>query len=284
MQGEDKLYINSSENLIKTFSERSNRDDSVFGDNTIFTTTLAEGRQWLVIPIPSTYSATNWPIRYSGIDIDGQNIVIAGRTGVAHYSLQTRRWKLFGNETQEKDFIVAGGLLWWRDYIILGCYSIIDNSDELRFYSKECKLDNKFAKIIPVNAPILLINILQDQLITFSSDAQVCIWRLNQNDSAGDIDLIKVQAIDASALAVHPACIVSVTLTALRTETSGKNSNPRIPESIVLNVSGRLLLVQREIRKGERFTCLMPTVLASCVENVWVPAITHQEKVSYYLK
>ncbi|XP_030754447.1 guanine nucleotide exchange factor subunit Rich isoform X2 [Sitophilus oryzae] len=278
LQGEDKLYINSSENLIKTFSERSNRDDSVFGDNTIFTTTLAEGRQWLVIPIPSTYSATNWPIRYSGIDIDGQNIVIAGRTGVAHYSLQTRRWKLFGNETQEKDFIVAGGLLWWRDYIILGCYSIIDNSDELRFYSKECKLDNKFAKIIPVNAPILLINILQDQLITFSSDAQVCIWRLNQNDSAGDIDLIKVQAIDASALAVHPACIVSVTLTALRTETSGKNSNPRIPESIVLNVSGRLLLVQREIRKGERFTCLMPTVLASCVENVWVPAITHQEK------
>ncbi|XP_076267797.1 guanine nucleotide exchange factor subunit Rich isoform X2 [Rhynchophorus ferrugineus] len=279
LQGEDRLYINSAENLIKTFSERSNRDDSVFGENATLTTTLAEGRQWLVIPVPSTYSSTNWPIRYSAIDMEGQNIAIAGRTGIAHYSLQTRRWKLFGNETQEKDFIVAGGLLWWRDYIILGCYSIVDNSDELRFYSKDCKLDNKFAKIVPVSAPILLINILNDQLITFGSDAQVCIWRLHQNDTVGDIDLVKIQAIDASALAVHPACIVSVALTALRTETSGKNAVQRTPESIVLNISGRLLLVQREMRNGEKFACLMPTVLASCVENVWVPAITHQDKV-----
>lgn len=104
-----------------------------------------------------------------------------GRTGLAHYSMQSRRWKLFGNETQEKDFIVVGGLLWWRDYIVMGCYSIIENEDELRFYPRDAKLDNKFAKIIKVSAPILLINILEDQLITFGSDAQVCIWHLQQS-------------------------------------------------------------------------------------------------------
>lgn len=116
---------------------------------------------------------------------------MAGRTGIAHYSMLTRRWKLFGNESQEKDFIVAGGLLWWRDYIILGCYSIVDNSDELRFYSKESKLDNKFAKVVSMAAPILLINILEDQLIAFGSDAQISIWRLRQNDTGTDLLLFK---------------------------------------------------------------------------------------------
>lgn len=95
----------------------------------------------------------------------------------------SRRWKLFGNETQEKDFIVVGGILWWRDYIAVGCYSIVDNRDELRFYSRDSKLDNRFAKVVKVASPILLVNSLQDQLITFGSDAQVVIWSLNQIDT-----------------------------------------------------------------------------------------------------
>lgn len=60
------------------FSARSSKDD-VFGENnTPLSNTLAEGRQWLVIPIPSAYTSTNWPIRYSAIDSDGLNMAIAG--------------------------------------------------------------------------------------------------------------------------------------------------------------------------------------------------------------
>lgn len=78
LQGEDKLYVNSADTLIKMFSERSSKED-VFADNiSPLTNNLAEGRQWLVIPIPSTYTATNWPIRYSAIDADGLNMAVAG--------------------------------------------------------------------------------------------------------------------------------------------------------------------------------------------------------------
>lgn len=94
-----------------------------------------------------------------------------------------------------------------------------------------------------------------------------------------DLDALKIQAIDISALAVHPTCIASVTLTSLKTE-QGRNQN-NAPESIVLNVSGRLILVQREVRNGDKYACLMPTVLASCVENVWVPAKRKPDKVVY---
>lgn len=117
-------------------------------------------------------------------------MAIAGRTGLAHYSLQTRKWQLFGNETQEKDFIVTGGLLWWRSYVVLGCYSIVENGDEIRMYPKDCKLDNKFAKIVRVSSPILLINNLRDQLITFSSDGLVVIWAMKQTDNS-TFDVLK---------------------------------------------------------------------------------------------
>lgn len=93
-----------------------------------------------------------------------------------------------------------------------------------------------------------------------------------------ELDAVKIQAIDISALAVHPTCIASVTLTSLKTE-QGRNQ-PNVPESIVLNVSGRLLLLQREVRNGEKYACLMPTVLASCVENVWVPGRRRPDKVN----
>jgi RAB6A-GEF complex partner protein 1 len=61
-------------------------------------------------------------VQYSAIDEEGVNVCVAGRTGLAHYSCSSRRWKLFGNEAQEKDFVVTGGMLWWRDYVVIGNY------------------------------------------------------------------------------------------------------------------------------------------------------------------
>lgn len=95
--------------------------------------------------------------------------------------------------------------------------------------------------------------------------------------AVGNVEINKVQAVDISALCVHPACIVSVTLSSLRTE-SGRGQHANY-ESMVLNVSGRLLMVQRESRNGDQYTCSMPTVLASCVENVWVPGKRKADKV-----
>lgn len=283
LQGEDRLYINSADTLVKKNTDRTSKDDTMFTE-TISSAgnTLSEGRQWLVLPVPSTYTATNWPIRYSAIDCTLSNIAIAGRTGLVHYAVATRRWKLFGNESQEKDFIVCGGLLWWRDYACAGAFSVPDNQDELRFYPRDSKLDNKYAKIVKLNAAILLMNNLQDELVTFGADGQVTIWNMKQYDSIGNVELTKLQLIDISALCVHPACIVSLTLTSLKTETAGRKPHGDGGESLVLNVSGRLLMVQREInrdRASSGGSGLMPTVLASCVENVWVPSRRRADKV-----
>lgn len=144
-------------------------------------------------------------------------MAVAGRLGFALYSLTTRKWKLFGNETQEKDFVVTGGLLWWNEFIIMGCYSMVGHSDEIRLYPKDAKLDNRFAKIIPSSAPVVLINLYKDQLIVFTNDGFVTSFAITRHDSQ-TVDLMTFRLYDIRELCVHPACIVSVTMTNLKNE------------------------------------------------------------------
>lgn len=46
-------------------------------------------------------------VQFAAIDTAGQCMAVAGRRGLAHYSLFTRKWKLFGNITQVNDSAAA---------------------------------------------------------------------------------------------------------------------------------------------------------------------------------
>ncbi|KAL4704244.1 hypothetical protein ACJJTC_016262 [Scirpophaga incertulas] len=208
LQGDDKLYVNLEDNLTRRTkipiidsssdayqSENGLNESNMEYDNSTKYREFVDDnecrKQWIVLPLPATYIATNWPLRYSAIDEAGENVCVAGRAGLAHYSRSTRRWKLFGNEAQEKDFVVTGGVLWWRDYIVIGCYSILDGKDEIRFYPREAKLDNNW--------------------LVFGSDALVTIYELTCVDNEGGVEMRCVQAVDVSALS-HAACVVSASL------------------------------------------------------------------------
>ncbi|XP_046389380.1 guanine nucleotide exchange factor subunit Rich [Ischnura elegans] len=317
-------------------------------------------KQWIVVPIPSSYLGTNWPIRYAAVGADGQGVVVAGRTGLAHVTLPTCRWRLFGNETQERDFAVTGGLLWWKPcsngrsavalsigagvdgggpmpdtpslkdggpvVIVAGVYNVARDRDEVRAYPREGRLEDSTAGVARVGAQVLLLDALGPTLVAFTADARLCLIRatmpassslsngfLPSSSSASlapphgkisassaatgyqgaCLELVRLQEIDISALCIHAACVVSVSLTSLRAETTRPPpSNARLTcwkrhrkksrleedeeeamlgeeeefesaeedegeggeggggegelESIVLNVSGRLMMVQRD--------------------------------------
>jgi RAB6A-GEF complex partner protein 1 len=87
-------------------------------DQTNLTTISTESSLWHHVQIPSTYLVEQWPIRQAVISPDGRYVAVAGRRGLAHYSVNSGRWKTFENGNMENDFIVRGGMCWYQHILI----------------------------------------------------------------------------------------------------------------------------------------------------------------------
>ncbi|XP_030665792.1 RAB6A-GEF complex partner protein 1 isoform X3 [Nomascus leucogenys] len=307
LQGEDRLYLNCGEasqtqnpRSSSTHSEhKPSREKSPFADGGLESqglSTLLGHRHWHVVQISSTYLESNWPIRFSAIDKLGQNIAVVGKFGFAHYSLLTKKWKLFGNITQEQNMIVTGGLAWWNDFMVLACYNINDRQEELRVYLRTSNLDNAFAHVTKAQAETLLLSVFQDMVIVFRADCSICLYSIERksdgpNTTAG-IEVL--QEVSMSRYIPHPFLVVSVTLTSVSTENGITLKMPqqaRGAESIMLNLAGQLIMMQRD-RSGPQIRekdsnpnnqrkllpFCPPVVLAQSVENVWTTCRANKQK------
>ena len=304
LQGEDRIFFNLSQrqSSANKNSKTAKKLSLLFGGEGPKNSGLVSSgsKHWITIVIPHNYIGSSWPIRYTAMDDTSEHIAVAGRTGFAHYSLGLRKWRLFGNETQEKDFIVTGGLLWWRDHIAMGCYNLAALHDEIRIYPRVEKLDNVFAKIVKVDAQVLLLNLFNDQLVVFCADNIITIYNLSLSAPLGPgtpslINIEKYKTFDASrihGLSFHPACVVLVALSNLKTETTRMGNRDSMPRegspnalesasSLILNICGRVVMIQPDSSRprhgsqsGERSDSpqmTIPTVLASSCETIWFP-------------
>ncbi|ODN03670.1 Guanine nucleotide exchange factor subunit Rich [Orchesella cincta] len=293
LQGEDRLLISFSGDSMTTTGNRGGLGSTASSKSANKNKTaellapLGNNKNWVVVPVPNTYLASNWPIHYTAMDSEGLHVAVSGRYGLAHYSIVERKWKLFGNEAQERDFVVVGGMMWWGAYLVVAVYDIAQDRDELRFYPRDSKLDNRFAHVKRLPSQILLLNLDRDKLLVFATDATLAIFQLrpdlNSDNMTTSIDPCEcLQTIDISALCVHPACVISVYLTTLRTSFSPAADQQH---SVVINVSGRLMILHHEFlvqenHQGNVPQYITPTVLASCVEMVWLPRVCGPSSVA----
>ncbi|KAK3091743.1 hypothetical protein FSP39_022283 [Pinctada imbricata] len=283
LQGEDKLYINIGDNCTSHHSSNFSHQQMSIGN-----------KIWQIVPISHQYLSTNWPIRYSAVDKSGQYLAVAGKTGLAHYTFYTRKWKLFGNETQEKDLVVSGGMSWWKDFICVASYHITAQRDEIRCYPRNSKLDNTFAVAVKVPSQILLLNTYKDTLTVFCIDSHIMLFNLERKNLEPNptIELKKVQEVSLNNFVPHPVCVTGLVLTLLRTEfgVRGQHS-PRDSECLLLNVAGKLLMFQRDQSaprvqeqsqkqtKSKPLPFATPSVVATNVENMWSTSRASQGKM-----
>ncbi|KAF1570761.1 RAB6A-GEF complex partner protein 1, partial [Eudyptes chrysocome] len=306
LQGEDRLYLNcgdatqaqSPRNTSAHSEHKPSRERGPFSDGNLDSqglSTLLGHRHWHVVQIHSTYLESNWPIRFSAIDKLGQNVAVVGKFGFAHYSLLTKKWKLFGNITQEQNMMVTGGLAWWNDFIVLACYNLNDHQEELRIYLRTSNLDNAFAHITKVQADTLLLSVFRDIVILFRADCSICLYSIERRpEGLNPTASIQVlQEVSMSRYIPHPFLVVSVTLTSVRTETGITLKMPQQAceaESIMLNLAGQLIMLQRD-RSGpqirdkdnnpnqrKHLPFCAPVVLAQSVENVWTTCRINKQK------
>lgn len=73
---------------------------------------------WHHAQYPPAYLHAQWPIRASVVSQDGRYVSIAGRRGLAHYSVSSGRWKTFEDSKTENSFAVRGGMCWYGHILI----------------------------------------------------------------------------------------------------------------------------------------------------------------------
>lgn len=82
------------------------------------TTISGDASLWQHIQISDSYLAAQSPLRSVVISHDGRYIAVAGRRGLAHYSVGSGRWRTFDNTEAESAFVVRGGMCWYQHILI----------------------------------------------------------------------------------------------------------------------------------------------------------------------
>ncbi len=94
-------------------------------------TISADASLWHHVQIPSTFLANQRPLRCAVISLDGRYVAIAGRRGLAHYSVSSGRWKTFSDSEAENAFVVRGGMCWYQHVLI----AAVETNDDHEVYS-----------------------------------------------------------------------------------------------------------------------------------------------------
>ncbi|CAJ0958637.1 unnamed protein product, partial [Mesorhabditis belari] len=243
---------------------------------------------WTTLTPHNEYLANNWPIRFASIDREeARFLVIAGTHGFAHGNLATGKWKIFGNESQERELITTGGVFIWKGTVGVACCNVERAAELLRFYPLNTKLDNQYCSEYDTEARILALNIREDCLVTFDVESRILLFRLTASQSSKSADAYVRVAVEKAAeirvgdLIPHPACLVSIHVTELIQD---KPKNMHVPESsffvrgvdtVLVNVSGRLITLNpkghmpTDTDEDVKFQLSQPIVVASFVEHLW---------------
>lgn len=109
----------SSANISRTLLLSSSSLMIYRGFDLPATTTLsADAPLWQHVAIPVGYLMNQRPIRCVQTSLEGHYVAVAGRRGLAHYSLGSGRWKTFDDPEAENAFVVRGGMCWYQHVLI----------------------------------------------------------------------------------------------------------------------------------------------------------------------
>ncbi|KAI0595004.1 RIC1-domain-containing protein [Biscogniauxia sp. FL1348] len=207
------------------------------------TSISAEPFLWHTARIPSNYLLNQWPIKCTVVSSDGRYVAVAGRRGLAHYSVNSGRWKTFANEAMENEFQVRGGMCWYQHILVAAVEA--NRSYELRLYSREAALDPSsvmFTQQMP--APIVLITPSgEDSLLVYTYDN--LLYHFIFAPVSGAIRPIQVGQIAFHGIVRSPARVRGLSWILPESQLlDGDPSQDVTYASVLFLVDGKLVLLQ----------------------------------------
>ncbi|OKP01274.1 RAB6A-GEF complex partner protein 1 [Penicillium subrubescens] len=204
---------------------------------------------WHHAQYPPAYLHSQWPIRSCVVSQDGRYVAIAGRRGLAHYSINSGRWKVFEDSKVENSFAVRGGMCWYGHILIAAVES--DGSYELRLYSREDALTNSSIMHIEyLPSPVVFIGPSgEDSLLVYTYDNILYHYIINSMQT--QITLVPVGQIAFNGIVRAPTRVRAISW--VLPEDQMRNGDPSQDvkvASVLLLVDGNLVLLQPTVTES----------------------------------
>ncbi|KAK4449412.1 RIC1-domain-containing protein [Podospora aff. communis PSN243] len=240
----------SSANLFRTVLQSTSSVMVYRGyDLPDLTSISAEPSLWHTASIPSVYLMNQWPIKCTVISKDGRYVAVAGKRGLAHYSVGSSRWKTFANEAMENEFQVRGGLCWYQNILVAAVEA--NKSFELRLYSREAALDSSTVMYVhEMHAPVVLITPSgEDSLLVYTYDN--LLHHFVFAPTSGSVKLIQVGHIAFHGIVRSPARVRGLSWILPESQLlEGDPSQDVAHASVLFLVDGKLVLLRPSLHDG----------------------------------
>jgi RAB6A-GEF complex partner protein 1 len=197
---------------------------------------------WHHAQYPAGYVQNQAPIKSAVVSQDGRYIAVAGRRGLAHYSLQSQRWIVFDDGNVENSFAVRGGMCWFNH--VLAVATEHANGYDLRLYSRELDLGKTPLFTEAFTMPIVFIGPSgEDSLLVYTYEN--ILYHYVLNISGRGAQLVQVGQIAFHGVVRAPSRVRSVSwVLPDRQMRSGDPSRDVEFASVLFLVDDKLVLLQ----------------------------------------
>ncbi|XP_050379139.1 uncharacterized protein LOC126796370 [Argentina anserina] len=234
----------------------------------------------LHLNLPVSYISQNWPVQHVAASKDGMYLAVAGLHGLIIYDIRFKKWRVFGDITQEQK-IQCKGLLWMGKIVVVCNYIDSTNTYELLFYPRYHLDQSSLLYRKSLLAKPMVMDVYQDYILVTYRPFDVHIFHVKlygelTPSTTPNLELSTVRELSIMTAKNHPAAMRFVPDQLPREHISDNemsNSDPLLKEParcLILRVNGELSLLDLDDGRERELT--------DSVELFWVTCGQSEEK------
>ncbi|XP_024032194.1 RAB6A-GEF complex partner protein 1 [Morus notabilis] len=237
----------------------------------------------LHLNLPVSYISQNWPVQHVAASQDGMYLAVAGMHGLIIYDIRLKKWRVFGDVTQEQK-IQCQGLLWMGKIVVVCNYVDSSNTYELLFYPRYHLDQSSLLCRKPLLAKPMVMDVYQEYILVTYRPFDVHIFHVKligelTPSTTPDLQLSTVRELSIMTAKSHPASMRFIPDQLPRETISnnhtGSNSDLLAREParcLILRLNGELSLLDLDDGRERELT--------DSVELFWVTCGQSEEKTN----
>ncbi|KAK8636281.1 hypothetical protein V6N13_004985 [Hibiscus sabdariffa] len=165
----------------------------------------------LHLNLPVSYISHNWPVQHVAASKDGVYLAVAGLHGLILYDIRLKKWRVFGDISQEQK-IQCEGLLWLGKIVVVCNYADSSNTYELLFYPRYHLDQSSLLCRKPLLAKPMVMDVYEDYILVTYRPFDVHIFHVKLSgeltpSGTPDLQLSTVRELSIMTAKSHPAAM-----------------------------------------------------------------------------